>query len=360
MALMHNCQNKHLTREDIVPELLFLKEPAKASDLLNGLSTDDTQQLCTANQVMPGTSLPRSTVFSLESDSLSVSVRNQLNRVAPAERQCIAGVAEACGDETAVLAAFLDRYFGDENMAKLNAAIGAGATGAFERLNNFEKAVVTYQKSLNNLRSLVESGKYGRGHGQQVIEAKRSVRIAYAELAQRYAIELQSFSPAAHRAKNRGTAFSNAERGITLAKRKPRATKPDIRLNVEGQLQASQIAKMGKLINGLGTATIVADGVFRTTEVMGIAEEGGDWMRAGAREMTGFGLGTAFGMGAGKLTFAGGTYLAVQAGLTFAGPVGWMLLGGIFAGSLAVGYFVGSEVDSLSQDGAEWIMRSLD
>ncbi len=79
------------------------------------------------------------------SDSLSVSVRNQLNRVAPAERQCIAGVAEACGDETAVLAAFLDRYFGDENMAKLNAAIGAGATGAFERLNNFEKAVVTYQ-----------------------------------------------------------------------------------------------------------------------------------------------------------------------------------------------------------------------
>jgi hypothetical protein len=76
--------------------------------------------------------------------------------------------------------------------------------------------------------------------------------------------------------------------------------------------------------------------------------------------MTGFGLGTTFGMGAGKLTFAGGTYLAVQAGLTFAGPVGWILLGGIFAGSLAVGYFVGSEVDNLSQDGAEWLMRSLD
>jgi hypothetical protein len=205
----------------------------------------------------------------------------------------------------------------------------------------------------------VESGKYGRGHGQQVIEAKRSVRIAYAELAQRYAIELQSFSPAAHRAKNRGTAFSNAERGITLAKRKPRATKPDVRLNVEGQLQASQIAKMGKLINGLGTATIVADGVFRTTEVMGIAEEGGDWMRAGAREMTGFGLGTVFGLGAGKLTFAGGTYLAVQAGLTFAGPVGWMLLGGIFAGSLVVGYFIGTNMDNFGQYVSGALMESL-
>tara|TARA_B100001559_G_C16465076_1_gene606108 strand:+ start:361 stop:1419 length:1059 start_codon:yes stop_codon:yes gene_type:complete len=350
MALMHNCQNKHLTREDIVPELLFLKEPAKASDVLHGLSADDTQQLCTANQVMPGTSLPRSTVFSLESDSLSVSVRNQLNRLAPAERQCIAGVAEACGDETAVLAAFLDRYFGDENMAKLNAAIGAGATGAFERLNNFEKAVVTYQKSLNNLRSLVESGKYGRGHGQQVIEAKRSVRIAYAELAQRYAIELQSFSPEAHRAKNRGTAFSNAERGITLAKRKPRAPKPDIRLNVEGQLQASQIAKMGKLINGLGTATIVADGVFRTTEVMGIAEEGGDWMRAGAREVTGFGAGTAAGLFAGKAAYFGL--------ISIAGPVGWGVLGAIFMVSLGVGYLaskVGSDFGEAVSDAA-WDM----
>ena len=347
---MHNYRKKHFIREDTVPELLFLQAPSKASDLLYGLGDTDTQQLCTANQVLPGTSLPRTTVFSLESDSLSVSVRNQLNRLAPDERQCIAGVAEACGDETSVLAAFLDRYFGDENMSKLNAAIGAGATGAFERLNNFEKAVVTYQKSLNNLRSLVESGKYGRGQGQRIIEAKRSVRIAYAELAQRYAIELQSFSPAAHRAKNRGTAFSNAERGITLAKRKPRATKPDIRLNVEGQLQASQIARMGKLINGLGTATIVADGVFRTTEVMGIAEDGGDWMRAGAREVTGFGAGTAAGLLAGKAAYFGL--------ISMAGPVGWGVLGGIFLISLGAGYLAskfGSDFGEAVSDAA-WDM----
>ena len=43
---MHNCQNKHFIREDTVPELLFLKEPAKASDVLHGLNADDTQQLC--------------------------------------------------------------------------------------------------------------------------------------------------------------------------------------------------------------------------------------------------------------------------------------------------------------------------
>ncbi|MAE35128.1 MAG: hypothetical protein CMH97_07780 [Oceanospirillaceae bacterium] len=116
---------------------------------------------------------------------------------------------------------------------------------------------------------------------------------------------------------------------------------------------------MGKLINGLGTATIVVDGVFRTTEVMGIAEDGGDWMRAGAREVTGFGLGTAAGLYVGKATFAGGTLLAVNAGLTLAGPVGWVLLGGVFAVSLTAGYFAGSKLDELGQNGADWIMRSL-
>ncbi len=343
-----------------MPELLFLKYPSKASELLEGLAADHVDNMCMANQVLPGTSLPKGSVFSLESDSLSVSVRNQLNRLPPAERQCIAGVAEACGDETAVLAAFLDRYFGDENMAKLNAAIGAGATGAFERLNNFEKAVVTYQKSLNNLRSLVESGKYGRGHSASVIDAKHAIRKAYANLAQAYAIELQNFSPAAHRAKNRGTAFSNAERGITLATRKPKATKPDVRLNVEGQLQASQIARLGKLMNHLGSVTIGLDAGLRSIEVYGIAQDGGDWMQAAAREMTGFGLGTASGIGAGRAVFAGGTYIAVQAGLTLAGPIGWLVLGGIFAVSLASGYYVSMYVGEEAKELSYSLMRNIE
>ncbi|MEK9767196.1 MAG: hypothetical protein VW274_12035, partial [Thalassolituus sp.] len=135
--------------------------------------------------------------------------------------------------------------------------------------------------------------------------------------------------------------------------------KPDVRLNVEGQLQASQIARLGKLMNHLGLATIGLDAGFRSIEVYGIAQDGGDWMQAGARELTGFGLGTAFGLGAGKLTFAGGTYLAVQAGLTFAGPVGWLLLGGIFAGSLVIGYFVGTAMDNFGQYISEALMGSL-
>ncbi|WP_301181712.1 hypothetical protein, partial [Thalassolituus sp. UBA3500] len=78
--------------------------------------------------------------------------------------------------------------------------------------------------------------------------------------------------------------------------------------------------------------------------------------RAGAREVTGFGLGTGVGALAGRISFSGGTYLAVQAGLTLAGPVGWIVLGGIFAGSLAVGYFAGSTFDRLGQGLSEHLM----
>jgi hypothetical protein len=342
-----------------MPELLILSTPARASDLLQGLPDNDSKLLCTANQVLPGTSLTNNSVFTLETDSLAVSVRNEFIRMPPAERQCVAGIADACGNETGVLAAFFDYHFSEHEIRNMNAAINAGSTAIGERLDPFKKAVVEYQKSLNKLRSLVVSGKNGRGHGASIIAAKQSVRATYAKLAQSYAIELQKFSPAAHRAKNRGTAFSNAERGITLATRKPRSPKADVRLNVEGQVQASQIARMGKLVNGVGVATIAIDGVVRITEVMDIAEDGGDWMRAGAREMTGFGLGTASGIGAGRAVFAGGTYLAVQAGLTFAGPVGWMVLGGIFAGSLVAGYLVSSHVDSEAQQLSTSLMRNI-
>ncbi|WP_320818837.1 hypothetical protein [Thalassolituus sp.] len=343
-----------------MPEMLFVQNTTTPSILLAGLDDRSADQLCRVNNTATGAYLQQGSIFSLEDDSLSTNIRAYLNYLPAPQRQCIGNLAQACGNETLALAAFFDRYFSDENTQKLNSIIGAASTAAVARLDNFEKAIVNYQKSLNGLRTLIASNNHGRGQAAAIQQAKVRVREAYAELKTRYGIELQKFSPEAVRAKNRGTAFSNAERGITLATRNANSPKVDVRLNVEGQLQASQLARMGKLVNRLGNTAIVVDAGLRVVKVMDIEAEGGDWMREGAKQMTGFGLGAAFGMGSGKLTFAGGTYLAVQAGLTFAGPIGWMLLGGIFAGSLAVGYFVGSKVDSLSQDGAEWIMRSVD
>lgn len=53
-------------------------------------------------------------------------------------------------------------------------------------------------------------------------------------------------------------------------------------------------------------------------------------MRAAAREVTGFGAGTAAGLYVGGIAYTGLIALA--------GPVGWGVLGAIFAVSLAAGY----------------------
>ena len=239
----------------------------------------------------------------------------------------------------------------------MNSVIGAGATAAVARLDGFETAVVNYQKALNGLRGLAASGKHGRGHSATVQKAKVRVREAYAELSRRYGVELQKFAPEALRAKNRGTAFSNAERGITLATRNPNSPKADVRLNIESQAQASKLARMGKLVNGLGHTAIAVDAGLRVVKVMDIEAEGGDWMREGAKQMTGFGAGAAGGMVAGRAVFAGGTLLAVQAGLTLAGPVGWLILGGIFITSVGAGYLIGSSIDNGSQKFSDWLMK---
>ncbi len=340
-----------------MPEMLFVQNTTTPSILLTGLDDRSADQLCRINNTASGAYLQQGSIFSLEDDSFATNIRAYLNYLPAPQRQCIGNLAQACGNETLALAAFFDRYFSDENTQKLNSNIGAASTAAVARLDNFEKAIVNYQKSLNGLRTLITSNNHGRGQAAAIQQAKVRVREAYAELKARYGIELQKFSPEAVRAKNRGTAFSNAERGITLATRNPNSPKTDVRLNVEGQLQASQLARMGKLMNRLGNTAIVVDAGLRVVKVMDIEAEGGDWMREGAKQMTGFGFGAAAGMFFGKITFAGGTAIALQAGLTLAGPVGWLVLGAVFATSFAVGYVVGSKADDLGQIASDRLME---
>ncbi|WP_276677538.1 hypothetical protein [Thalassolituus oleivorans] len=340
-----------------MPEMLFVQNTTTPSILLTGLDDRSADQLCRINNTASGAYLQQGSIFSLEDDSLATNIRAYLNYLPAPQRQCIGNLAQACGNETLALAAFFDRYFSDENTQKLNSIIGAASTAAVARLDNFEKAIVNYQKSLNGLRTLIASSNHGRGQAAAIQQAKVRVREAYAELKTRYGIELQKFSPEAVRAKNRGTAFSNAERGITLATRNANSPKVDVRLNVEGQLQASQLARMGKLVNRLGNTAIVVDAGLRVVKVMDIEAEGGDWMREGAKQMTGFGFGAAAGMFFGKITFAGGAAIAVQAGLTLAGPVGWLVLGAIFATSFTVGFVVGSKADDLGKIASDRLME---
>lgn len=166
-------------------ELLFVQKPTNTAELLGGLDTNAINAICRTNQTATGTQLPSGSVFSLESDRLATIIQAQLNHLPAAQKQCLHKVVQTCGDESLALAAFLDRYFSDHNIDKLNTAIGASATAATARLDNFEKAVVEYQKSLNNLRALAASGRHGRGPAAALQKAKFRVKEAYQTVRQR-------------------------------------------------------------------------------------------------------------------------------------------------------------------------------
>ena len=326
-------------------EMLFIQNTTTPSLILAGLDEHTTAQLCRTNNTSLGSYLQEGSIFSLDDDIVATNIRAYLNYLPAPQRQCIGNLAKTCGDETLVLAAFMDHYFNEANLLKLNSAIGAASTAAVARLDNFEKAVVNYQKALNNLRQLSASGHYGRGHAATIQQAKVRIGETYAELKVRYGLELQKFAPEALHGKNRGTAFSNAERGATLAARNANSPKTDVRLNVEGQLQASQLARMGKMINGLGNAAIAVDAGMRIVKVIGIEAEGGDWMREGAKQISGFGAGVAAGLIVGN-----GVYIGL---LAVAGPVGWATLGAIFAASLAAGYLASGMGSTIGETASE-------
>jgi hypothetical protein len=73
----------------------------------------------------------------------------------------------------------------------------------------------------------------------------------------------------------------------------------------------------------------------------GMYQSGGDWQRQAVMEVTGFGLGGAFGLGAGQLAISGLTALGL--GLT---PVGWVVMIGAAA---AVGSGAAYVADSKAQ-----------
>ena len=96
---------------------------------------------------------------------------------------------------------------------------------------------------------------------------------------------------------------------------------------------------------------------MRGIKIKAIKASGGDWMRESVRQISGFGFGGTIGIGIGRGTFAVGTLLAAKTGLLVAGPLGWLVLGGIFAASLGAGYLAGGRGDQLGQWFSNGIMK---
>ena len=316
------------------------------------------------NNLPPKSPIICSKAYSLDTDSSQTSsIINCFNNLPKVERDTLTNVVDTLGDEALTLAAFADRYFSQDNLNSLNSAIGAASTAATQRFNGFEKAINRYQEALHKLWQLSRNNRHGRGPAAAVSKARIEVKNAYAALQQTFGQELSRYAPAYLRAKNRGDALSNANRGITLATRKPNSPKKDPRINVQNRIQASQLANLSKLINILGNAAILADAGFRIKTVVDTREEGGDWLRESSRQMAGFGAGGALGIYAGTAAVTTGTTLASSAGaagLVAAGPIGWALLGAIVLVGLGVGLGFGLAGDFAGKQIADsiWTIAS--
>jgi len=338
-----------------MPELLFARHRTLPLQLMEN-DAQAHEQFCRANFLGKHDILPPARAYSFDHvDPRTRGVVMALNGQSDAERRTLAGLVEATGEELHALAAFAARYWSRENLQKMAGFVGAGATAATARLDAFEKAVVNYQNAMLNLRRLMTSQGARPAFGAKRLEAENAVRRAFQVLEERFAKELKHFSHEAQRARNTGTAFSNADRGILLAKRRPRSPKTDPRIKVADHLQASRLASFSKLINHLGYAAVAADGVLRTMHVAEVRDKGGDWLKESSRELAGFGTGGALGLIAGKATISGGMAIASYTGLAMAGPVGWVVLGTIIAAGLYAGYKAGQGGDWIGKNFADWL-----
>ncbi|GAB3108176.1 hypothetical protein G8770_23705 [Aestuariicella hydrocarbonica] len=133
---------------------------------------------------------------------------------------------------------------------------------------------------------------------QRKMELRNQVIAAYEKLNHYYQQELRRIVPAERFMKNKGSALSNAQRGITLAER-PRGRGIHVANAHEGQ----QISRLAKGIRYAGRGAVVLDAGFRVNTVHNTYADGGNWQREWAVQTGGFLGASATGTLVGRAAF---------------------------------------------------------
>lgn len=323
-----------------MPEIVIPNQSCAARELFDA-SRVSADAFYRTNGLADNTTLLPYTPYCLTPDDPhGRAVLSSLRALPLRERQQLAGCVEQFGDLTVPLAEFYDRQLSGMTLAQnAGGLVGAGATahGAYE--SAFQRALGQYQDSLISLREL-ERGGSATGAQRATLQAK--ARQHYQTLNQHFRYELQRLVPPAAFGKNRGSALSGAERGITLASR-GRARG----IHVANQVQAARLAGFANAIGHAGKGMVVLDAGIRVYGVRQTYLAGGNWQRQAAMETTGFGLGGAFGAIAGNAVVTG----LISLGLA-ATPAGWVVVIGL---GIAAGFGAGSVMGDFGKSFANWV-----
>jgi len=265
------------------------------------------------------------------------AVATRLNGLVPDHRQRLSDCIEQFGEDTMALATFYDKFLARLDLG--SGLIGASASAYHARATDFHSVLRQYQEALLELHAVE---RQGRGGAQRSV-LQRTVVDRFDTLNRIYRVEMDRIVPKADLGKNRGSALTSADRGLTLARRRHGRG-----LRVADLTEAIRLEKFAKGIRHVGHGMVAIDAGSRIHGVTQTYRNGGDWMREASVEMTGFGAGGAAGMVAGKATVSGAALGAAALGLAVT-PVGWCVIIGVgIAAGFGAGYFADSKGKSLA------------
>lgn len=281
---------------------------------------------------------PYCSEFSSAHDPL---ILRHLQQLPSSHRRQLSCTIDEFGEETHALAEFYDRHLANFDLEATAGLVGSSASANGARLTAFQRTMVDYQQALIKLNEHKDNGRAGMASR---VELESMARRKYATMARRYRVELNSVARPEFRNTNWGHILNNADRGITLANRHRRS-----KLSIDNVAQVQRLDRLARGVRFAGNGVVVLDAGIRLRSVHESYQRNENWQRELALETTGFGVGGAGGIIAGKATV--GALTAIGLGAT---PVGWVVMIGaaITTGVVAggIGNTVGKWFSSLVYD----------
>ena len=268
-------------------------------------------------------------------------VVNQLQLLSMEEKKRIGELNNLLGSEAMLaMAEFYQEQLQPILASEATGVSGAAATAIETRSGKFVQAATKYQNALLRVREAAKSGL--PRHQVHALEQVAKQHFTY--MNEKFRAELERYMKV-QQASPRGTIWSNPQRAIHLA-HSARTDKP-IRLATSAQFNKIRLFEQSARV--AGKTLIGLDAFQRGRAVYQDYQRGNDWHRRLATELTGFGLGTAAGLGIG---FTLTTQLTLMLALTPAGWIAVLIIG------VAAGYFAAKVMDGIGKDFAGYIYDS--
>ncbi|WP_328184499.1 hypothetical protein [Marinobacter sp. OP 3.4] len=265
------------------------------------------------------------------------AVSNMLNSLPEKSRQRLGCCVDQHGQDTVRLALFVEwvqSQLNPDNASSTNSAAGMGATILGARTNSFMNALSQYQDALVKLN---EFSRVGRGPAQTKTQLRQNVQSAYERLNRYFQQELQRLAPGSDFGKNKGTAITGADRGVTLAERhKGRG------IHVADMHEGQAVSRFSQGLQYAGRGIIVADVGFRANKVYQSYRNEEEWERELVAQTGGLAGATSAGFVTGKTVAMTMARVALAAT-----PWGWALMIG---SAVAVGAYAAYQADERGQN----------